>query len=177
MEPPSPSVCDTTISKQSLLNNDPPASSNPRVSLASTSGLSQTHLIPIAPATETASNNAISVKISNSDGCVRNYVTAEGLIPPVDTEVSISRENWSSTEDGEKIQVFATGESSTGLVFGETYFGHVDDEADALTLIEAARKNLISAFSGTSVDMAQLKVRSGSVIVVPETCRFVKRWK
>ncbi|KAJ3379348.1 hypothetical protein HDU84_006727 [Entophlyctis sp. JEL0112] len=59
---------------------------------------------------------------------------------------------------------------------GETYRGFIDNEADALILIEATIMNLLHAFSGTAVDMASLHVRSGSVFVVPESCRFAKRW-
>ncbi|KAJ3200283.1 hypothetical protein HDU82_009032, partial [Entophlyctis luteolus] len=63
------------------------------------------------------------------------------------------------------------------LINGESYFGFVEDEADALVLIQATIANIISAFSGSSVDMARLQVRSGSVFVLEETSRFVKRWK
>ncbi|KAJ3203694.1 hypothetical protein HDU82_006374 [Entophlyctis luteolus] len=60
---------------------------------------------------------------------------------------------------------------------GESYFGFVDDEVDALILVESMLQRRINAFSGSAVDMARLQIRSGSVFVVPESSRYAKRWK
>ncbi|KAJ3349074.1 hypothetical protein HDU83_000767 [Entophlyctis luteolus] len=49
------------------------------------------------------------------------------------------------------------------LIGGESFFGFIEDETDALVLIQATIANIISAFSGGSVDMAHLQVRSGQV--------------
>ncbi|KAJ3106916.1 hypothetical protein HK100_003668, partial [Physocladia obscura] len=62
-------------------------------------------------------------------------------------------------------------------IVGETYFGYIEDQADALAVIEATIAKILVPFTGSSVDMSQFKVRSGSVAVIPESCRFVKRWR
>ncbi|KAJ3354740.1 hypothetical protein HDU83_004655 [Entophlyctis luteolus] len=85
-----------------------------------------------------------------------------------------------SSSDGNTLKNPSAGkciEYKDELVGGESYFGFVEDETDALVLIQATIANIISSFSGSSVDMARLRVRSGSVYVLEETSRFVKRWK
>ncbi|KAJ3127377.1 hypothetical protein HK100_009790 [Physocladia obscura] len=66
---------------------------------------------------------------------------------------------------------------SEDYIVGETYFGYIEDQADALAVIEATIAKILVPFTGSSVDMSQFKVRSGSVAVIPESCRFVKRWR
>ncbi|KAJ3349096.1 hypothetical protein HDU83_000789 [Entophlyctis luteolus] len=60
---------------------------------------------------------------------------------------------------------------------GESYYGFVDNEVDALLLVEATISGTLRAFSGSAVDIARLRIRSGTVLVISESCRLVKRWK
>ncbi|KAJ3202958.1 hypothetical protein HDU82_006952 [Entophlyctis luteolus] len=62
------------------------------------------------------------------------------------------------------------------VICGETYFGFVEDDLDAILLVEASIANELPLFSGNSVAMAMLRVRSGTVVVLPEGSRFLKRW-
>ncbi|KAJ3193926.1 hypothetical protein HDU82_002627, partial [Entophlyctis luteolus] len=63
------------------------------------------------------------------------------------------------------------------LETGESYYGFVDNQVDALLLVEATIAGTIPAFSGSAIDVARLRIRSGTVLVISESCRLVKRWK
>ncbi|KAJ3383357.1 hypothetical protein HDU84_003641 [Entophlyctis sp. JEL0112] len=60
---------------------------------------------------------------------------------------------------------------------GESYYGFVEDEIDSLILVEAVVARKIAPFAGGPFEIARLSVRSGSVFVLPENCRYLKRWK
>ncbi|KAJ3382428.1 hypothetical protein HDU84_004281 [Entophlyctis sp. JEL0112] len=66
---------------------------------------------------------------------------------------------------------------STKLIYGESYFGFVEDEMDSLILVEAVVAKKIAPFAGGPLEIARLSVRSGSVFILAESCRYLKRWK
>ncbi|KAJ3377867.1 hypothetical protein HDU84_008131 [Entophlyctis sp. JEL0112] len=66
---------------------------------------------------------------------------------------------------------------SATLVRGESYFGFVEDEVDSLILVDAVIAKKIPPFAGGPLEIARLSVRSGSVYILPENSRYLKRWK
>ncbi|KAJ3379197.1 hypothetical protein HDU84_006966 [Entophlyctis sp. JEL0112] len=71
-------------------------------------------------------------------------------------------------QDTEQMALAYPGLKPECNVDGETYFGFIADEVDALILIEATITALLAPFPGTAVAMANLRVRSGSVFVMTE---------
>ncbi|KAI9330625.1 Gti1/Pac2 family-domain-containing protein [Obelidium mucronatum] len=59
----------------------------------------------------------------------------------------------------------------------ETYYGFIEDEMDALMVIEGTIHGVLTPFTGTAEDMADVEVKSGTVIIVPEKGSLVKRWR
>ncbi|ORY40375.1 hypothetical protein BCR33DRAFT_363167 [Rhizoclosmatium globosum] len=59
----------------------------------------------------------------------------------------------------------------------ETYHGFIEDPVDAVYVVQGTLKGVLPAFRGNSDDMASVKVRSGTVIVMPEKGLSVKRWR
>ncbi|KAJ3202674.1 hypothetical protein HDU82_007188, partial [Entophlyctis luteolus] len=79
-------------------------------------------------------------------------------------------------EDPGQIVFAYPGVNSVQIVDGESYFGFIDDEVDALIVIEATIIALLKPFPGTAAALTNLRVRSGSVFVIPESSQFARRW-
>ncbi|KAJ3279277.1 hypothetical protein HDU79_000740, partial [Rhizoclosmatium sp. JEL0117] len=62
-------------------------------------------------------------------------------------------------------------------VLFETYHGFIEDPLDAVYVVQGTLEGVLPAFRGNSDDMACIKVRSGTVIVMPETGLTVRRWR
>ncbi|KAI8829343.1 Gti1/Pac2 family-domain-containing protein [Chytriomyces cf. hyalinus JEL632] len=59
----------------------------------------------------------------------------------------------------------------------ETFYGFIKDAIDALLVIEACLKGLLSPFKSGSDASGQLAIRSGTVIVFAESSTQMKRWR
>ncbi|KAI9330626.1 Gti1/Pac2 family-domain-containing protein [Obelidium mucronatum] len=59
----------------------------------------------------------------------------------------------------------------------ETFYGFIENEMDALLVVQGTIHGVLKAFKGDADDMASVKVRSGTVIVMPENGTSVKRWR
>ncbi|ORY38137.1 hypothetical protein BCR33DRAFT_720849 [Rhizoclosmatium globosum] len=59
----------------------------------------------------------------------------------------------------------------------ESFYGFIEDPMDALHVIEGCVRGVLKPFSGSSIDMARVNIRSGTVIVVPDNSIHVRRWK
>ncbi|KAJ3379499.1 hypothetical protein HDU84_006618 [Entophlyctis sp. JEL0112] len=79
-------------------------------------------------------------------------------------------------EDPGQIVFAYPGVNSVQIADGESYFGFIDDEVDALIVIEATIIALLKPFPGTAAALTNLRVRSGSVFVIPESSQFARRW-
>ncbi|KAJ3093826.1 hypothetical protein HK100_006399 [Physocladia obscura] len=120
--------------------------------------------IKIQLMTSTVNERAIDASHRNIyDRTAQTYIPANPVTVAVFTAPNTERE--------------VTPAENEDFIVGETYFGYIEDQADALAVIEATIAKILVAFTGSSVDMSQFKVRSGSVAVIPESCRFVKRWR
>ncbi|KAJ3078948.1 hypothetical protein HDU99_000258 [Rhizoclosmatium hyalinum] len=59
----------------------------------------------------------------------------------------------------------------------QTYYGFIEDAMDALFVVQGAILGVLPAFTGTAEDMANVDVRSGTVIVMAENNPYLKRWR
>ncbi|KAJ3006020.1 UNVERIFIED_CONTAM: hypothetical protein HDU68_004308 [Siphonaria sp. JEL0065] len=61
----------------------------------------------------------------------------------------------------------------------ESFHGFIENEMDALVAVEGTihDKGRFPPFLGNSEDMASVRIRSGTVIVIPENGPSVKRWR
>ncbi|ORY30101.1 hypothetical protein BCR33DRAFT_772272 [Rhizoclosmatium globosum] len=65
---------------------------------------------------------------------------------------------------------------TTGLASFETYNGFIDDPLDAMILIESIVLRKLKPYSGHKGESGSIRVRNGSVIVIPEDSPL-KRWR
>ncbi|KAJ3284409.1 hypothetical protein HDU79_008245 [Rhizoclosmatium sp. JEL0117] len=63
------------------------------------------------------------------------------------------------------------------IVLFETYHGFIEDPLDAVYVVQGTLEGVLPAFKGNAEEMASIKVRSGTVIVMPEKGLTVKRWR
>jgi hypothetical protein len=73
--------------------------------------------------------------------------------------------------------VEANSQEFVQTVLFETYHGFIEDVMDALLVVQAVITDHLKGFAGDTEDMASVKVRSGSVIVIAENSPYVKRWR
>ncbi|KAJ3380698.1 hypothetical protein HDU84_005644 [Entophlyctis sp. JEL0112] len=59
----------------------------------------------------------------------------------------------------------------------ETFYGFIEDPLDALHVIEGCINGTLKAFNGGPMDMARTSIRSGTIIVVPDTNLKIRRWR
>ncbi|KAI9330623.1 Gti1/Pac2 family-domain-containing protein [Obelidium mucronatum] len=77
----------------------------------------------------------------------------------------------------ERLQVIVGGGKLQPNQKYETFFGFIEDAMDALLVMEGCTRGLLQRFPGNGIDMANVKIRSGTVIVVSEEGTDVKRWR
>ncbi|KAJ3013010.1 UNVERIFIED_CONTAM: hypothetical protein HDU68_000919, partial [Siphonaria sp. JEL0065] len=95
-----------------------------------------------------------------------------GALPAPDGKVPARRAKRLRVVDNSDEQ-----ELDRGSFQAETYFGFIEDEMDAIFVIEGTVQGLLEPFRGTTEDMANVIIKSGTVIVVPEKGSLVKRWR
>ncbi|KAJ3356615.1 hypothetical protein HDU83_000477 [Entophlyctis luteolus] len=59
----------------------------------------------------------------------------------------------------------------------ETFYGFIEDPLDALHVIEGCINGTLKPFDGGPMDMARTSIRSGTIIVVPDTNLKIRRWR
>ncbi|KAJ3074483.1 hypothetical protein HDU98_011166 [Podochytrium sp. JEL0797] len=77
----------------------------------------------------------------------------------------------------ERVEQLTTPEQTSKKPYFETFYGFIEDPMDALHVIEGCVRGNLIAFQGTSIDMARVNPRSGTVIVVPDNSIHIKRWR
>ncbi|KAJ3284410.1 hypothetical protein HDU79_008246 [Rhizoclosmatium sp. JEL0117] len=77
----------------------------------------------------------------------------------------------------ERPSVQKAGSSEDVEHTNQTYHGFIEDAMDALFVVQGAILGVLSAFTGTAEDMANVDVRSGTVIVMAENNPYLKRWR
>ncbi|KAI8821213.1 Gti1/Pac2 family-domain-containing protein [Chytriomyces cf. hyalinus JEL632] len=63
------------------------------------------------------------------------------------------------------------------IAFTHSFFGFIENPMDALLVIEGCIRSNLRLFTGSAADMARTPIQSGTVIVIPANCAFVKRWR
>ncbi|KAJ3279704.1 hypothetical protein HDU79_000370, partial [Rhizoclosmatium sp. JEL0117] len=125
------------------------------------------YLAPQSPQNvEAGSSSKILVSESH---CASDVIGSDPITQPVGT----------STQPAHPVKTVPSTPSEIKLSKSlfETYHGFIDDPVDAVYVVQGTLKGVLPAFRGNSDDMASVKVRSGTVIVMPEKGLSVKRWR
>ncbi|ORY30139.1 hypothetical protein BCR33DRAFT_570282 [Rhizoclosmatium globosum] len=90
---------------------------------------------------------------------------------------SSSRSKRQRTSTKSYKEVNEDSKNNQKTVLFETYHGYIEDPMDALYVVQGTVLGKLTPFAGTAEEMAQIRIRSGTVIVMAENSPFVKRWR
>ncbi|KAJ3228345.1 hypothetical protein HDU78_009801 [Chytriomyces hyalinus] len=108
-------------------------------------------------------------------------VSLDGLVPPQqpaypDPQPSPPSPTVSNNSGSESARP-TSSEPQDQPAPQETFYGFIKDAMDALLVIEACLKGLLSPFKSGSDASGQFAIRSGTVIVFAESSSQMKRWR